>query len=148
MNEELQHILVPVDGSEPSRRALEKAVYLAQKCGSSLGSSLTLLTVVDMNKEINSFEQVSTGGYIPGELKEKGYKLLLKLMPLIPDTIHAEAVVQIGDPAQNIVTYSEEHPVDLIIIGNRGLSGLKKILLGSVSNYVLLRSHVPILIMK
>lgn len=80
MNEELQHILVPVDGSEPSRRALEKAVYLAQKCG----SSLTLLTVVDMNKEINSFEQVSTGGYIPGELKEKGYKLLLKLMPLIP----------------------------------------------------------------
>ena len=31
MNEELQHILVPVDGSEPSRRALEKAVYLAQK---------------------------------------------------------------------------------------------------------------------
>lgn len=144
MNEELQHILVPVDGSEPSRRALEKAVYLAQKCG----SSLTLLTVVDMNKEINSFEQVSTGGYIPGELKEKGYKLLLKLMPLIPDTIHAEAVVQIGDPAQNIVTYSEEHPVDLIIIGNRGLSGLKKIFLGSVSNYVLLRSHVPILIMK
>ena len=144
MNEELQHILVPVDGSEPSRRALEKAVYLAQKCG----SSLTLLTVVDMNKEINSFEQVSTGGYIPGELKEKGYKLLLKLMPLIPDTIHAEAVVQIGYPAQNIVTYSEEHPVDLIIIGNRGLSGLKKILLGSVSNYVLLRSHVPILIMK
>ena len=81
-------------------------------------------------------------------LKEKGYKLLLKLMPLIPDTIHAEAVVQIGDPAQNIVAYSEEHPVDLIIIGNRGLSGLKKILLGSVSNYVLLRSHVPILIMK
>lgn len=59
-----------------------------------------------------------------------------------------QAVVQIGDPAQNIVQYSEEHPTDLIIIGNRGLSGLKKILLGSVSNYVLLRSQVPILIMK
>lgn len=62
--------------------------------------------------------------------------------------IHVQAVVQIGDPAQNIVQYSEEHPTDLIIIGNRGLSGLKKILLGSVSNYVLLRSQVPILIMK
>ena len=65
--EEFQHILVPVDGSEPSVRALEKAVYLAEKCG----SQVTLLTVVDMNKEINSFEQVSTGGYVPGELKEK-----------------------------------------------------------------------------
>lgn len=144
MTEELQHILVPVDGSEQSKRALEKAVYLAVKCG----SRLTLLTVVDMNKEINSFEQVSTGGYIPGELKEKGYQILLKLMPLIPDSVQSDAVVQIGDPAQNIVAYSEEHDVDLIVIGNRGLSGLKKILLGSVSNYVLLRSHVPILIMK
>lgn len=67
MMEEFQHILVPVDGSEPSVRALEKAVYLAEKCG----SQVTLLTVVDMNKEINSFEQVSTGGYVPGELKER-----------------------------------------------------------------------------
>lgn len=148
MMEEFQHILVPVDGSEPSVRALEKAVYLAEKCG----SQVTLLTVVDMNKEINSFEQVSTGGYVPGELKEKGYQILLKLMPSIPKEIHVQAVVQavvqIGDPAKNIVQYSEDHPTDLIIIGNRGLSGLKKILLGSVSNYVLLRSQVPILIMK
>ena len=111
-------------------------------------SQVTLLTVVDMNKEINSFEQVSTGGYIPGELKEKSYQILLKLMPSIPKEIHVQAVVQIGNPAKNIVQYSEDHPTDLIIIGNRGLSGLKKILLGSVSNYVLLRSQVPILIMK
>lgn len=99
MTEEFQHILVPVDGSEPSMRALEKAIYLAEKCG----SHVTLLTVVDMNKEINSFEQVSTGGYIPGELKEKGYQVLLKLMPSIPKDIHVQAVVQIGDPAKNIV---------------------------------------------
>lgn len=124
--------------------SLRKGHLLGRKCG----SHVTLLTVVDMNKEINSFEQVSTGGYIPGELKEKGYQVLLKLMPSIPKDIHVQAVVQIGDPAKNIVQYSEEHPTDLIIIGNRGLSGLKKILLGSVSNYVLLRSQVPILIMK
>lgn len=111
MMEEFQHILVPVDGSEPSVRALEKAVYLAEKCG----SQVTLLTVVDMNKEINSFEQVSTGGYVPGELKEKGYQILLKLMPSIPKEIHVQAVVQIGDPAKNIVQYSEDHPTDLII---------------------------------
>ena len=106
MMEEFQHILVPVDGSEPSVRALEKAVYLAEKCG----SQVTLLTVVDMNKEINSFEQVSTGDYVPGELKEKGYQILLKLMPSIPKEIHVQAVVQIGDPAKNIVQYSEDHP--------------------------------------
>ena len=72
MMEEFQHILVPVDGSEPSVRALEKAVYLAEKCG----SQVTLLTVVDMNKEISSFEQVSTGGYVPGELPGYTVRLL------------------------------------------------------------------------
>ena len=39
-------------------------------------------------------------------------------MPSIPKDIHVQAVVQIGDPAKNIVQYSEEHPTDLIIIGN------------------------------
>lgn len=144
MNEPLQHILVPIDGSDSSIRALKKAIYFAQLCQ----CQLTLLTVVDMNKEINSFEQVSTGGYIPEELKENGYKLLLTVIPLIPNTIHFHTVVKVGDPARCIIEYCETHQPDLIIMGNRGRTGLKKILLGSVSNYVLLRSSVPVLIMK
>ena len=69
-------------------------------------------------------------------------------MPSIPKEIHVQAVVQIGDPAKNIVQYSEDHPTDLIIIGNRGLSGLKKILLGSVSRYITTHSGLPVMIVK
>ncbi|MCH4217117.1 MAG: universal stress protein [Megasphaera sp.] len=142
--EEIKHILVPVDGSDASQHALAKAIYLAEHCG----SALTLFTVVDMNKEINSFEQVSTGGYVPEELKEKGYEILTALMHAVPCEIKADAVVRIGDPAPNIIEYCEQEPVDLIVMGNRGLSHIKQILMGSVSQYVLLRSRVPVMINK
>lgn len=140
----MQHILVPVDGSEPAKRALERAVYIARNCH----SELTVLYVVDMNKEISSWEQVSTGGYIPGELKEKGYQILLDMMREIPKEIPAEAVVRIGDPAKEIVAYTEEREFGLIVIGNRGFSQLKQIVLGSVSQYVLLRVTIPTLIVR
>lgn len=140
----MQHILVPVDGSEPSRRALERAVFIASNCH----SELTVLYVVDMNKEISSWEQVSTGGYIPGELKEKGYKILLDMMRSVPQTIKAQAVVRIGDPAKEIVAYTEEHEFGLIVIGSRGFSQLKQIVLGSVSQYVLLRVRIPTLVVR
>ena len=58
-------ILVPFDGSEHAGRALASAANLAALGG----AKLTLLHVVDLNKKISSIEQVSTGGYIPAELK-------------------------------------------------------------------------------
>ena len=60
---EIKKILVPVDGTVPSRHAISMAIYLAQSCH----AEITLLTVIDLNKHISAFEQVSTGGYIPAE---------------------------------------------------------------------------------
>ncbi|MGE1062464.1 universal stress protein [Megasphaera paucivorans] len=137
-------ILVPVDGSEQSLRALEKAAYIA---GLS-GADLTLLHVVDLNKKISSFEQVSTGGYIPLELKEKGCQLLTDLRHRISANIQTEIVVEIGNPAEIIVKYAKAHETDLIVIGNRGLGKLKQVIMGSVSQYVLLRSSCTIMIVK
>lgn len=137
-------ILVPVDGSGPSRRALDKAVYLASLCD----AELTLLNVVDLNKEISSFEQVSTGGYVPSELKESGYQLLAELMHVIPREIRAKAAVEIGAPPQTTVEYYERHGFDIIVIGSRGIGKLKQIIMGSVSQYVLLRASCPVLIVK
>lgn len=145
MAEEIKNILLPVDGSEPSRRALDKGIYLAQKCG----ASLTLLYVVDMNKNISAFEQVSTGGYVPGEIKVEGYKVLMDMLRSVPQGIDVNYVVKVGNPGKTIVAYCEEQTFDLILIGSRGMSTyLKQILLGSVSQYVLLRSTCPIMIVK
>jgi nucleotide-binding universal stress UspA family protein len=143
-DEELHSILVPVDGSEPSRRALHKAVYIAGHCG----ASLTLLNVVDLNKEINSFEQVSTGGYVPSELKVKGYELLTEMVRDVPRDMPLRTVVKIGDPAKTTVEFCEEEKFDLIIIGSRGYSRLKQMILGSASQYVILRCTCPVMIVR
>jgi nucleotide-binding universal stress UspA family protein len=47
-----------------------------------------------------------------------------------------------------IIDYAEEHHIDLIVIGTRGHSGLKKMMLGSVALVVLTHSHCPVLVIK
>jgi hypothetical protein len=60
------------DGSEQARRALSPAVYLARLSR----AKLDLWHGVDLNEKIATFEQVSTGGDVPGEIKEEGYYML------------------------------------------------------------------------
>jgi len=53
-----------------------------------------------------------------------------------------------GDPGYSIVEYSNTHNMDVIVIGARGLSTLKKIFLGSVSSYVMHKSKVAVMLIK
>lgn len=102
-----------------------------------------------MNQEISAFEQVSTGGYVPSELLEKGYAILDEMeRRVVPPDLPRTRTVQIGNPGQAIITYASAHDIDLIIMGNRGFSRLKQLFLGSVSQYVLLHSSIPVLIIK
>jgi len=49
---------------------------------------------------------------------------------------------------KEIVGYSEKNRIDMIVIGSRGLSGIKKMLLGSVASGVVTYSHCPVLVAK
>lgn len=62
------------------------------------------------------------------------------------DGISIEMVPLKGDPAHQILEYAKEHEQDLIIMGSRGLSGIKEIMLGSVSHKVTQLSKCPVLI--
>ena len=50
--------------------------------------------------------------------------------------------------AEGIVDYAEENNIDLIVIGTRGRSGFKKLLLGSVASHVVTYAHCPVLVVK
>lgn len=52
------------------------------------------------------------------------------------------------NPGKIICRYADENKIDLIVMGSRGLGNVRKILLGSVSNYVVQRAQCPILIIK
>jgi nucleotide-binding universal stress UspA family protein len=50
--------------------------------------------------------------------------------------------------AGGIVDYAEENKIDLIVIGTRGRTGFKKLLLGSVASHVVTYAHCPVLVVK
>ena len=141
---EFKKFLIPLDGSKHAKQALAYGIYLAETCRSQLG----ILYVVDLNLKISSFEQVSTGGYIPQEVKEDGYKLVMKAMHEIPKEIETLPIVEIGSPAETIVDVCEREKYNLIIMGSRGLGAIQQIFMGSVSQYVLSHAPCPVMIAR
>lgn len=146
-------LLVCYDGSEPSHRAIEKAHQLTSDCGIhevtiihayqdnywvSVGDGYA--PSPDMLKKLEKFEE--------NQLKDKEEKIK-ELAKIFDNT---DAVVDIktihGHPAKMITKVAEEGNYDLIIIGSRGLGGIRKVVLGSVSNAVMQGTNVSVMVVK
>jgi nucleotide-binding universal stress UspA family protein len=135
-------ILVAVDGSKYAKKAFDKSMYLAQKCD----SKIDLIHVVDDSTHggdnATAFELIE-------EIKEKGSKLLERCKnQAIKNNIVTKTLLEIGDPAQVIVDISNKNTYDLIIMGSRGMSTFKELLLGSVSLKVMDHARCPVMIVK
>ncbi|PRP95523.1 Universal stress protein [Enhygromyxa salina] len=128
-----ERILVPVDFSEPSKRALEQAATLAER----MGASLTVLHVfepVDMPPVDPAFRPPE-GDSDPSErvanLRDQ-LRQWVEPLGLAPERI--ESRVEIGSPVDLITDASADH--DLIVIATHGRAGLRRLLLGSVTERV------------
>jgi nucleotide-binding universal stress UspA family protein len=53
-----------------------------------------------------------------------------------------------GDPKSDTIDFMKQNNFDLVVIGSRGLGGIKETFLGSVSNTIVHKSHVPVLVVK
>ena len=137
-------ILVPTDGSGTAFKAVGEAIQLAE----ATGAELTLLMVVDYNKNVAAFEQVSLSGYVPAELKIAAFQFLADLMHVIPRHVRAHTRVEVGDPAETVLDIAEEEESDLIVMGSRGFGTFRRLLMGSVSSQVLAQAHCPVLVVK
>ncbi|MBQ7704846.1 MAG: universal stress protein [Selenomonadaceae bacterium] len=141
----LQHILVPTDGSGQAFKAALEAVKLAE----NHNAQITLLTCVEMDKEISAFEQVSLSGYIPAELNAAAYNLLSELMEeIIPRSLRAKIRVEIGDPGESIVDVANYEQCDTIIMGAQGFGSFNKEGLGSVASYVKENAECPVILVE
>jgi nucleotide-binding universal stress UspA family protein len=65
---------------------------------------------------------------------------------LASEGVHVEIEVIGGVPAPAILEYASTHDIDLIVIGSRGYTGMKRLLLGSVASEVLSKSRCPVLL--
>lgn len=149
----IKKILVAVDGSKTSLDAAEHAICQAEKHN----SELTALYVVSSDVRYGYLEDDQKVG-LTGPLKEivmmaveKGEKLLEEVKQKASKTdihIRTEVIIGYTSVAKSIVEYAEEHNIDLIVIGTRGMTGIKKMLLGSTASEVVTYAHCPVLIVK
>ena len=138
-------ILLPVDGSDVSIKAVRLAISLLQQ---GLSGSVVLANVQEpatlyemvVAPDGEVLQRVSTAAGV--DALESSERLLIEA------GVVYEREIATGDPAHTIVDITERFSCDLIVMGARGTSALRSALLGSVSNEVLHAARVPVMIVK
>jgi len=140
-----------MDGSELSMRAADYAIAIAKRGGDNtqiialhvihsqikyLYSALIAPTVRETVIEAAKQEAQKW----LSKVRERAYKNNIKLK--------TEFIVDSRSIVGAVVDYAEHEGVDLIVIGSRGLSGFKKLLLGSTASGVVTYAHCPVLVVK
>ena len=137
-------ILVPVDGSENSLRALDHAIYLAKK----IGADITAMNVIE-NPPTVYVESQKLLNDLFAQFRAESAKILDKCKQIAEKSdVKIETVIGEGDAASNIVGYAQKRDFDTIIIGRRGLGRFKEMVLGSISNKVLHHAKCSVMIVK
>ena len=146
-------ILVAIDGSEISMKAAVYAIDIVKKNRSQL-IVLTVLEISTPRRISSSFITAPTYGLKELEEKRKeAQQWLDKFEKLAAKENNVKLKSEIiEDPISRvgsaIVTYAERENVELIVIGSRGRTGFKKMLLGSVASDVVTYAHCPVMIVK
>jgi nucleotide-binding universal stress UspA family protein len=143
-------ILVATDGSKYARKGVDYAASLAiPKKG-----KLVLLHVVPHDPRIPQdaicfSDCEARDKKFLEELKEAGKRMLEEEANKLEDTgLDVELRVELGDPSEEIVRVAKEINADMIVMGVRGVSKWRKILLGSVSEEVLEKTDIPVFIVR
>ncbi|MBF7096458.1 universal stress protein [Alkalibacter mobilis] len=144
----MKKILIPVDGSDFSKRAAQKGAKIAE----AFDSEVILLNVVDIKFAVPA---VGTAGFtnaydlLVKTSKEDSEKILNEAKKEFKNTENVKTELLEGDTATQIIEYAKKNDVDLIIMGSQGLgAGFKRIFIGSVTNKVLHETPITILVVK
>jgi nucleotide-binding universal stress UspA family protein len=138
---EIKNILVPVDGSEGSDRAITHAISMAEVCN----AKLNFLYEANINQlAINA----CLSDAILEAVTKAGNVILDRAMEMVPSGIEKEAFSETGSPAVVILDFATSNNADLIVMGSRGLGIVKGVLLGSVSQYIVEQARCPVLVVK
>ncbi len=136
-------ILVPVDGSEYSLKAVESACDLAK------AQPFSALILMSVGIELPELEE---GRYIAEKMKAQAEAALAqaKQAALAKDsTLKVDTLLATGaSPAEEIVKAAKDQKADLIVIGSRGLAGKTSSFLGSTASKVVTYSPCSVLVVK
>lgn len=134
---------MPFDGSDHSKKAIEKAIYLAKK----LGVSLHCLFIIDMNVFDKTIPPNQDSNHLKAILETEGRKNLDYVKKRGKEYgINIQTQLFHGIPNEEIINNANKD--DLIVMGSKGKSTFQKLLIGSVSEQVLHHADGPVMIVK
>jgi len=141
-------ILLPLDGSPLSERALRYVLEMARR----LKSEVTVLSVVETGQKVHTIggqDFVQFSDQYVEEIKEKLLAYLERIgQKLEKSGVNARTVFKTGNPAREIIKLSAELKIRLIVMTTRCKSGLREWVFGSVSNRVLHSGKTPLFLVK
>lgn len=135
-------ILIPTDGSEYTKAAIDKGLEMAK----AAGAEVTALYVVDQTSFIN-FPMDSTIVSVYTLLEKEGHEAM-EYVKQRAEAMGVKVVTKIeeGSPSRKIVDMSADH--DLVVMGTLGRTGFSKLLLGSVAERVVRFAKCPVLVVR
>jgi nucleotide-binding universal stress UspA family protein len=141
---EIKSILVAVDGSEYS----EKAVRYACAIAAPLKAELLILYVVPMLVNATPYQDtVSDQPFLA--LQKVGEDILARTKKLAGDLgCSATDLISYGEPASRIIEVAQDKEIDIIVLGSRGVSGLKRLFVGSTSDKVIRQANCPVMVVR
>jgi nucleotide-binding universal stress UspA family protein len=147
----LGSVLVAMDGSEDSFQA----VRFLQSFGLPRRTKVRLLSVVEPLRYPASAPQALRAQLVgmikelEAERRDELEKVLERAATQLDDKItRVTRYTPSGNPADEIVATADDYDTDLVVVGARGLGGMARLLLGSVSEKVLAHARCPVLIVK
>jgi nucleotide-binding universal stress UspA family protein len=139
-----ERILVGFDGSAHSRRAVQVAAEVAGKFGS-------ILTIAMVRPVARGEDYARLEALVP--MSEDGRTLAAMLDELRAHALSrgarvVEPVTLRGEILESLTGYMERNPQDLVVVGSRGLTRGRRLLLGSVSTGLVNSAHCPVLVVR
>ena len=136
-------VLVAIDSSDASMDAVDYATAISQRYNAELYALHVIHADVDLYGPHETSEFIRN-------MRNEGEKYLdkVKVKANEKDIQIKTEIISSKDISGGIVDFAEENNIDLIVIGTRGRSGFKRLLLGSVASHVVTYAHCPVLVVK
>lgn len=127
-------ILVPTDGSDCSRDALDHAVDIATQ----LDATVHVISVIDKG----NLERVPI---VEDSRLQRARELIDDVVDTIDADVPVETSVEVGVIHETILAYATDQGIDLVVMGTHGRTGFERFLLGSVAEKVIRLADVPVM---
>jgi nucleotide-binding universal stress UspA family protein len=138
-------ILVPVDGSPSSDRALRFALSFVARMPTT---EIRLLNVQEPFG-LRDLKALPDRESMERLLHERGVHATKSAREMVTDArVYTECPIEFGDVAETIARYATEHRCDMVVMGSRGLGPVKSLVLGSVAMKVIHASEVPVTVVR